>query len=108
MRDQEAKSRRREERQRDRLERLEKMVYAQHEKLDRLEDLVYRVMHRDRVRVDKDLDLAGDEQKPPPTRTATELILDHPESNDRMNDPSYSQKMHKDGVSANFYPIPNI
>ena len=49
MRDQETKSRRREEGQGERLERLEKMVFAQHEKLDKLEDLVYRVMHRDRV-----------------------------------------------------------
>jgi hypothetical protein len=28
------------------------MACAQHEKLDRLEDLVYRIMHRDRVRLD--------------------------------------------------------
>lgn len=51
VRDQEMKSRKREEGQRERLERLEKMVFAQHEKLDKLEDLVYRVMHRDRVEV---------------------------------------------------------
>lgn len=43
------KSKKREEGQRDRLEKLEDMVFAQHEKLDKLEDLVYRVMHRDRV-----------------------------------------------------------
>jgi hypothetical protein len=49
VRDQEAKSRKREEGQRERLERVEKMVFAQHEKLDKLEDLVYRVMHLDRV-----------------------------------------------------------
>ena len=49
MRDQETKSRKREEGQRERLERLEEMVFAQHKKLDKLEDLVYRVMHRDRV-----------------------------------------------------------
>jgi hypothetical protein len=49
VRDQEARSRKREERQRERMDRLENLVYAQHEKLDRLEDLVYRVMHRDRV-----------------------------------------------------------
>ena len=51
VRDQEMKSRKREEGQRERLQRLEKMVFAQHEKLDKLEDLVYRVMHRDRVEV---------------------------------------------------------
>jgi hypothetical protein len=49
VRDQESRSRKREERQRERMDRLENLVYAQHEKLDRLEDLVYRVMHRDRV-----------------------------------------------------------
>jgi hypothetical protein len=49
VRDQEARSRKREERQRERMDRLENLVYAQHEKLDRLEDLLYRVMHRDRV-----------------------------------------------------------
>jgi hypothetical protein len=49
VRDQESRSRKREERQRERMDRLEDLVYAQHEKLDRLEDLVYRVMHRDRV-----------------------------------------------------------
>jgi hypothetical protein len=49
VRDQEARSRKGEERQRERMDRLENLVYAQHEKLDRLEDLVYRVMHRDRV-----------------------------------------------------------
>jgi hypothetical protein len=69
VRDQEARSRKREERQRDRLERLEKMVYAQHEKLDRLEDLVYRVMHRDRV------NLSGNEQRSPPRRSETEATF---------------------------------
>ena len=33
----------------DRVEKLEKMVFAQHEKLDKLESLMYRVMHRDRM-----------------------------------------------------------
>lgn len=54
VRDQEARSRKREELHRERLERLETMVYSQHEKLDRLEDLVYRVMHRDRVGLEVD------------------------------------------------------
>lgn len=88
MRDQEAKSRKREERQRDRLERLEKMVYAQHEKLDRLEDLVYRVMHRDRVSVTKDMD---SEQKLPPRRSETEVILSNPEGDD-MDGLSYAEE----------------
>lgn len=107
VRDQEAKSKRREERQRDRLERLEKMVYAQHEKLDRLEDLVYRAMHRDRIRPRMDSDLPGEEPIPPPTRSEAEATLSNPEENE-TDDSSYSQKMHKDNISANFYPIPNI
>ena len=49
MREQESRSRKVEEVNNERLNRLETMVYAQHEKLDRLEDLVYRVMHQDRV-----------------------------------------------------------
>ena len=49
MRAQEAKSRKREEAQSNRLDQLENLVHEQHEKLDRLEKLVYRVMHRDRV-----------------------------------------------------------
>ncbi|RDL39770.1 Uncharacterized protein BP5553_04110 [Venustampulla echinocandica] len=49
VRDQEARSRKRDESQRERLDSLETMVYAQHEKLDRLEDLVYRAMHRSTV-----------------------------------------------------------
>lgn len=54
MRDQETRSRKREEQHRERLERLEKMVFAQHEKLDTLETLVYRIMHRDAVEVGED------------------------------------------------------
>lgn len=50
MKDQETKTRKREERRMERLERLENLVYAQSEKMDRLEDLVYRAMHQDRVR----------------------------------------------------------
>lgn len=49
VRDQESRSKNREELNGERLLKLETMVYAQHEKLDRLEGLVYRVMHRDRV-----------------------------------------------------------
>jgi hypothetical protein len=108
VRDQEAKSRKREERQRDRLERLEAMVYAQHEKLDRLEDLVYRVMHRGRVSVNKDLGHPGDELRSPPTRSGTEATRSNPEG-DEMDDPSsYSQTMHKETIATTFYPIPNI
>jgi hypothetical protein len=101
VRDQEAKSRRREERQRDRLERLEKMVHAQHEKLDRLEDLVYRVMHRDRV------NHSGEEERSPPRRSETEATLSNPDG-DKMEDPSYSQTTQKQDVSTKFYPIPDI
>jgi hypothetical protein len=110
VRDQEVKSRKREERQRDRLERLEKMVYAQHEKLDRLEDLVYRVMHRDRVGTDKDLHLrpdSRDEQMSPPRRSETAATLLNPKDNE-SDDSLYSQTRHKGSVSANFYPIPNM
>ena len=49
MGDQESGEKRREDSQKERYEKLESMVYAQHEKLDRLENLVYRVMHRDRL-----------------------------------------------------------
>lgn len=45
------KNRKREERQRERMGKLEKLASAQHEKLDKLEGLVYRLMHRNRVRV---------------------------------------------------------
>jgi hypothetical protein len=103
VRDQEAKSREREERQRDRLERLEKLVYAQHEKLDRLEDLVYRVMHRDRV----SSNLPGHEQISPPRRSETEATLSNPDG-EETDHQSYPQTTQKDNTSANFYPIPNI
>lgn len=52
-RDQESHARKREERDKERMERLESTVHSQHEKLDRLEDLVYRIMHRSRVNFDK-------------------------------------------------------
>ncbi|CZR68308.1 uncharacterized protein PAC_18207 [Phialocephala subalpina] len=52
VKEEHSKNRKREERQRERMERLEKLASAQHEKLDKLEDLVYRLMHRNRVRVD--------------------------------------------------------
>jgi hypothetical protein len=107
VRDQDAKSRKREERQMDRLERLEAMVYAQHEKLDRLEDLVYRVMHRDRVTLSRNPNLPGDEQRSPPKRSETEATLSNPDD-DENADPSYSQTMHKKKVGTTFYPIPNI
>lgn len=53
VRAQEARERKIEERHRERLDRLETIIYGQHEKLDRLEDLVYRVMHRDRVGIER-------------------------------------------------------
>jgi len=115
VRDQETKSRKREERHRERLERLETMVHSQHEKLDRLEDLVYRVMHRDRVRVNKATETSNyyqlspnDDQRSPPTRSETEITLPNPEGDEMGNDPSYSQTMHKPDVATTFYPIPSI
>lgn len=71
--------------QRDRLARLEKMVYAQHEKLDRLEDLVYRVMHRDRVTANGE-DLR-DEQISPPNRSGMDATLSTP--GDEMIDTTF-------------------
>lgn len=56
VREQESRSRKREERQNERLDRLEGMVVRQHEKLDKLETLVYRMMHRDRVGFSADSD----------------------------------------------------
>jgi len=103
VRDQETKSREREERQRDRLERLEKLVCAQHEKLDRLEDLVYRVMHRDRVTSNP----PGHEQISPPRRSETEATLSNPDE-EEIDDQSYPQTMQKDKTSASVYPIPNL
>ena len=94
------KSRVREERQRGRLERLEKLVFAQHEKLDRLEDLVYRVMHRDRV------GHAGEEQISSPRRSETEATLSNP--GDEMDDSSCSQTMQKESGQTKFYPIPGV
>ena len=88
VREQELKSKVREERQRGRLDRLEKLVEAQHEKLDRLEDLVYRVMHRDRV---------GE----PPRRSETEATLSNPEEMDDSCSQTQKQNIPK------FYPIPN-
>lgn len=55
VREQEMRSKRRDEKQKERLDKLEKMVVAQNEKLDHLQDLVYRVMHRDRVHPDASL-----------------------------------------------------
>jgi hypothetical protein len=49
VRDQESRARKQENANRERLDRLESMVYSQHEKLDRLESLVYRLMHRTRL-----------------------------------------------------------
>jgi len=95
VRDQEVRSRVREEKQRGRLERLEKLVFAQHEKLDRLEDLLYRVMHRDRV------GHAGEE---PPRRSETETTLSNP--GDEMDDTSYPETRQKENVSTK--PIPDI
>ncbi|KAE8444943.1 hypothetical protein EG329_014070 [Mollisiaceae sp. DMI_Dod_QoI] len=52
IKDQDVSNRKRDERQRERMKKLESMAYAQHEKLDKLEDLVYRLMHRNRVRTE--------------------------------------------------------
>ncbi|PQE28399.1 Na+ H+ antiporter CNH1 protein [Rutstroemia sp. NJR-2017a BBW] len=49
VRDQESRAKKQEDANRERLDRLETMVYSQHEKLDRLESLVYRLMHRTRL-----------------------------------------------------------
>lgn len=56
VRNQDFKTKEREELNREKLKRLETMVYAQHEKLDRLENLVYRVMHRDQDQYKESLD----------------------------------------------------
>jgi hypothetical protein len=57
VRDQETKLRKREERHGERLEKLEKMVFAQHEKLDKLEGLMYRSTHRDRPEAEDSLQI---------------------------------------------------
>jgi hypothetical protein len=102
VKEQEDKSRVREERQRERLERLEKMVYAQHEKLDRVEDLVYRVMHRDRVNSN------NPEPRSPPRRSETEATLSNSYTEEAAEDSTCSQTMHKENASMNVYSITNI
>ncbi|KAL3423231.1 hypothetical protein PVAG01_04978 [Phlyctema vagabunda] len=49
VKDQESRQQKREDIQKERLDKLETIVNSQHEKLDRLEALVYRVMHRTRI-----------------------------------------------------------
>ncbi|KAM3066630.1 hypothetical protein ACMFMG_002342 [Clarireedia jacksonii] len=55
VRDQESRAKEQEDVNRERLDRLERMVYSQHEKLDRLESLVYRLMHRTRLASETEL-----------------------------------------------------
>lgn len=68
VRDQESRETKREERHRERLEKLEAVVNSQHEKLDRLEDLVYRVMHRSRITFN-DGDLTSRDEENPEARS---------------------------------------
>jgi hypothetical protein len=108
VRDQEARSRKREERQRERLDRLETMVYAQHEKLDRLEDLVYRVMHRDRVT------FHGESESPPYENTHHSDIKQPQAEVDAAESAPYSSEMNtrsarrKSETRAQLYPISNV
>jgi len=108
VRDQEARSRKREERQRERLDRLETMVYAQHEKLDRLEDLVYRVMHRDRVT------FPGESESPPYKNTHQSDIKQPQAEVDVAESAPYSSEMNthssrrKSESRAQLYPISNV
>jgi hypothetical protein len=60
VREQDTKSRKWQELHTERLEKLEKMVFAQHEKLDNLESLMYRFMHRNRVGLEDGLESAND------------------------------------------------
>lgn len=61
VRDQESRAKKQEDVNRERLDRLERMVYSQHEKLDRLESLVYRLMHRTRLTSETDPQSKDDE-----------------------------------------------
>lgn len=97
MKDQETRSREREELHKERLDRLERMVYSQHEKLDKLESLVYRVMHRDRVGYD------GNKESP---KHEEEAGSDH--ENDTDQDIQTPEITHKREVTARIYPIPSI
>lgn len=91
VRDQEVRARKREEGDRERLDRLEALVHAQHEKLDRLEDVVYRVIHRDRV---------GNAESPKyETRNTT--------MEDKENEPSHINGAKQD-ISTKQYPISSI
>jgi hypothetical protein len=110
MKDQEARSSKREESQRERLDRLENMVYAQHEKLDRLEELVYRVIHRDRVTFDKVSESpCYEEQYPTGHHQAAALPNSEngepaPYSTDEISPPSKSSPAE----TANLYPIASM
>lgn len=81
VKDQEVKARKREVRQKERMERLESVMFTQHEKLDRLEDLVHRAMHRDRVRLDT---LSSESGRILPTRSETgaTIPVQHPARDD--------------------------
>jgi len=92
VRDQESRARKREEGDRERLDRLEALVNAQHEKLDRLEDVVYRVIHRDRV---------GHAQSPKYEETRN-TTMQHTE-----NEPS-PMNGGKQDISTKQYPISSI
>jgi hypothetical protein len=94
VRDQELRSRKREELHRERLDRLEAMVYSQHEKLDRLEDLVYRAMHLDRVEFDGNSESLNHEEEVPTAET------------DKENDTPHITR--KPEVTTNLYPISTI
>jgi hypothetical protein len=111
VRDLEGRAKRREERQRDRFERLEGIVYAQHEKLDRLENLVFRIMHRDRITENtstREGVTENGELTLGPTRSSTEatqVAQDSDNSDDGEPMPYGSNRRRK--ASRGLFRVPN-
>jgi hypothetical protein len=113
VREQEARARKREERQQDRLDRLESMVCTQHEKLDRLENLVYRIMHRDRVEGELEAPRRGQRQRAqggqasPLERSETEntLPVHQHERDDAETESDSGSSLYKPRHTARVYPF---
>ena len=102
VRDQDTRSKRREEKSRERLDRLEELVCAQHDKLDRLEDLVYRVMHRDRVAgPDFSQYATTGQQGPPPS-------VEPYETSRTPSEDTITTPKHRPELSAQLYPISSV
>lgn len=108
MRNQEAQARKREDRDRERMERLEMLVSSQHEKLDRLEGLVYSRLHHSSLNFDKDS--ASPEYEGPMQEFRSELEPDtNLTSSVELGTESLSSSMgRRTSNPPAFYPISSI